>query len=91
EMLEVPDDAVKVDVFTHNTATGRLERTSFFTEADTPEETAARAKAMEAARNGPKTQAFAKYAADLINPPEKPQLGAEINMTPRVETKDAKS
>lgn len=37
EMLNVPDDALQVDVFTHDPATGKLSKTHFYTKAEAPE------------------------------------------------------
>lgn len=37
EMLEVPEDAIQVDVFTHDTKGGKLEKSKFYTKAEAPE------------------------------------------------------
>ena len=35
-MIEVPDDAIQVDVWTHDTETGAFGKTKFFTKAEAP-------------------------------------------------------
>jgi hypothetical protein len=37
EMVEVPDDAIQVDVWTHDTATGGFGKSKFYTKAEAPE------------------------------------------------------
>ena len=54
EMITVPDNAIQIDVFTHNTATGKLEKTRVFTEAAEPE---APRQATRAAPSRPATRA----------------------------------
>jgi hypothetical protein len=53
EMLEVPDDAIQVDVWTHDTGGGELKRSKFYTKAEAPPNP----EEVEAARvPGPGTQ-----------------------------------
>lgn len=37
EMVEVPEDAIQVDVFTHDTASGDFAKSKFYTKAEAPE------------------------------------------------------
>lgn len=37
EMLHVPEDAIQVDVFTHDAKAGTLQKTKFYTEAEAPD------------------------------------------------------
>lgn len=48
EMLNVPEDALQVDVFTHDPARGTLEKTHFYTKAEAPEHMAELRKQREA-------------------------------------------
>lgn len=65
EMVAVPYDAVQVDVFTTNAATGEVAKSHFYTKAETPEESAARAPASPPpGASGHPAAALAPYAVE---------------------------
>lgn len=69
EMLRVPEDAIQVNVFTHDTATGEFRKTHFYTEAETEEETQQKAelkKALAEGKTPEKSAQLAPYAQELM-------------------------
>jgi hypothetical protein len=70
EMLEVPDNAIQVDVWTHDAQEGQLNKSHFYTEAEDPkdtkeEATAGRATSSAAGASGGRTgQASSAKTAD---------------------------
>lgn len=52
EMLEVPEDAIQVDVITHDTRAGTLKKSAMYTKAEAPEHTRDRLEEEAAVREG---------------------------------------
>ncbi len=81
EMVAVPDDAIQVDVFTSNPASGAFEKTHFYTKALAPEHIAAARAEFEAMRSGGNSEHPAVQATQPAPPPlQQPQQQADTGV-----------
>jgi len=78
EMIEVPDDAIQVDVWHHNAAEGKMEKTKFYTEAEAPEHLRELQKEQLAAARANGVPARDVVAASDLAPFAQHQLAREV-------------
>lgn len=71
EMIEVPPDAIQVDVWTHDAGSGKFGKSKFFTKAEAP--TPPRKNGKEEVLSGADAPPLASFAQELLNA----QLAAE--------------
>ena len=88
EMIEVPDDAIQVDVFTHDTKSGGFGKTKFYTKSETPEDRMEKVHSMQDRMMKEQLAPTKKPAPKQKNSTPKnttPSVARESNVVPALE------